>query len=137
MSLTEQEQKNIINRLQGYIIVTNHDDPLLEDMDYDNAITIEELELFYHQALLESLGYCYLIDYPTEEIYENGETITRMNQQFQEAVSLWCSGLIWRKYDIRINDNIDESVTIGYGDSLIISAKQLLNPFKNIQFSTW
>lgn len=138
MVLSDKAIENILNRLQGYVFVEDSDDSSLEDMDYDNAVTRDEIELFYGQALAESLNYCYLVNFPIETVLdENQNETVEMNAIFQEAVYMWCSGLIWRKYDIRANDQVDESNTVGYGDSLIINAKQLLKPFKHMEFAVW
>ena len=138
MSLSTETTNTILNRLQGYILTTDLNDPELTDMDYDNAITQNEIDLFYNQALNESLNYCYLQNFPTETITnEEEEEEVVMDTTFKEAVTLWCSGLIWRKYDIRANDNIDESVSYGDGDSLINSAKEMLQPFMYTKFACW
>lgn len=115
--------------LQGYITTTQRDDSENEitEMEYDNVITEEELELFYNQSLSQCCNYCYLVNFPTEVV--DDEVV--MNRQFETAVILWCAGLIWRKYDIRANDQIEEtgSYVVSYGDQLIIDAKKQLQPF--------
>lgn len=138
MSLSDKAVDNILNRLQGYVLVEDSEDSSLEDLNYDNAVTRKEIDLFYGQALSESLNYCYLVNFPIEKVIdEHGEESVDMNPIFQEAVFMWCSGLIWRKYDIRANDQIEESNALGYGDSLIINAKQLLKPFRHMEFAVW
>ena len=153
-TLSDEDIENILNRLQGYDFILNtDDDETLPDMDYDNAVLVNELQLFFNQALSESLGYCFLQDYPRkkpilyipkghhhgEKGHHHIEKIGdgEMEPHFKEAVLMWTSGLVWRKYNIREHDNIDETNTVGYGDSLIINAKGLLKPFRYKSFSTW
>ena len=62
-----------------------------------------------------------------------------MDNQFQEAVINWCAGLVWRKYDIRANDQVEEtgSYVVSYGDQLIIDAKNILQPFVHKSVGFW
>lgn len=140
MTVDNNIKKNILNLLQGYITSSEKDnDNTLTEMDYNNIITEEELELFYAQALNQSLGYCYLVNFPTEVILVDGVETVVMNRQYQQGVLLWCAGLIWRKYDIRANDQIEEtgSFVISYGDQLIIDAKKQLDPFVYKSVGFW
>ena len=132
MTVSDNIKENILNLLHGYITSTDKDnDDTLTEMDYNNIITDRELELFYAQALSQCLSHCYLVNFPTEAIIVEGEETVVMNRQFQQGVILYCAGLIWRKYDIRANDQIEEtgSFVISYGDQLIIDAKKQLEPF--------
>ena len=140
MTVSEEIKKNILNLLQGYITSTDKDnDDSLTEMDYNNIITDEELELFYSQAVSQSLSHCYLVNFPTEVILVDGVETVVMNRQYQYGVLLWCAGLIWRKYDIRANDQIEEtgSFVISYGDQLIIDAKKQLEPFVYKSVGFW
>ena len=127
-TLSDEDIENILNRLQGYDFILNtDDDETLPDMDYDNAVLVNELQLFFNQALSESLGYCFLQDYPRkkpilyipkghhhgEKGHHHIEKIGdgEMEPHFKEAVLMWTSGLVWRKYNIREHDNIDETNT--------------------------
>lgn len=139
MAISEDLKTSILNLLNGYITDTDKDDDdTLTEMDYNNIITDEELELFYAQALNQSLSYCYLVNFPTEAVIVDGDKTVVMNRQFEQGVLLWCAGLIWRKYDIRANDQIEEtgSFVVSYGDQLIIDAKKQLEPFvfKSVAF---
>lgn len=135
--IDENVQKAILNKLQGYITTTQRDESgnTITEMEYDNVITPEEIEDFYLQALFQSCGYCYLTNFPLETPTEPGI----MNKQFEQGVILWTAGLIWRKYDIRANDQIEEtgSYVISYGDQLIIDAKKQLQPFVYKAVSFW
>lgn len=93
-----------------------------DDMDFNKKVTSEEILHFYNVATDYALSYTHLNDLnniPTSDT----------------ALILWTAGLLWRKYDIRQNDQIDESYPIGYGDSLIIQAKEMLKPFKKYEFN--
>lgn len=141
MTISEEIKKSILNKLQGYITTDERDNPgnELTEIEYDNVLTDEELELFYMQSLSQCCNYCYLVNFPVETIQENGEDVVVMNRQFETAVILWCAGLIWRKYDIRANDQIEEtgSYVVSYGDQLIIDAKKQLQPFIYQLVSFW
>lgn len=132
-------KNNILNLLQGYITISDKDnDNTITEMDYDNILTDEELELFYAQGLKSSLNYCYLVNFPTQTIIENGEPVVVMDSLFQYGVILYTAGMIWRKYDIRANDQIEEGgYSISYGDQLIIDAKKQLEPFIFRAVSFW
>lgn len=124
--IDERIKKSILNKLQGYEMVEDIEEEEYVELKYDNVITDDELEDFYYQALNQCCNYCYFLTYPTEEI--DGQKV--MNKRFETGLILWTAGLIWRKYNIRMNDNIEDSGTVvAYGDQLIIDAKEILNPF--------
>lgn len=132
--------KSILNKLQGYITLSEQESDELTDLDYDNVISIDEVKSFWYSALLQSLNYCYELDYPKEEIIDedDDEIYYVMERSFEEGVILWTSGLIWRKYNIRQTDNIEESgYSISYGDQLIIDAKKQLDPYRRTIFAIW
>lgn len=136
LAIEERVQKSILNKLQGYITTDMRDsEENITEMEYDNVITPEEIEMFYAQSRSQCCSYCYLVNFPVETI--DGNVV--MNRQFEEAVILWAAGLIWRKYDIRANDNVEEvgSYVISYGDQLIIDAKKQLEPFQFKSVSFW
>lgn len=134
--LSEQITKRILNKLQGWVTVSNRDENELNEMEYDNTVTEEELELFYAQALNSACSYCYLETFP---VFTNTNGDVEMDNQFQEAVINWCAGLVWRKYDIRANDQVEEtgSYVVSYGDQLIIDAKNILQPFVHKSVGFW
>lgn len=103
------------------ILLKNQDNEI-SDLDYNKKITKEEILSFYNDATNYALSYTQLKKFPENPIIDT-------------ALYFWAAGLIWRKYDVRVNNNIDESYPIGYGDSLIIQAKEMLKPFKNYKLS--
>ena len=93
-----------------------------DDMDFNKKVTDEEILHFYQVAINYAKSYTQLSDFSNVPISDT-------------ALILWTAGLLWRKYDVRPNDQIDESYSIGYGDSLIIQAKEMLKPYKKYNFN--
>lgn len=97
----------------------------LTDADFNKKISKTEILDFYNTA--ESHAKAYLGFSPSA-------TISTLLSNF---ICMWSAGLIYKKYDIRPNDQIDESYPVGYGDQLIITAKTGLKPYKKYQISIW
>ena len=93
-----------------------------DDMDFNKKVTDEEILHFHQVAINYAKSYTQLTDISNVPISDT-------------ALILWTAGLLWRKYDVRPNDQIDESYSIGYGDSLIIQAKEMLKPYKKYNFN--
>ena len=93
-----------------------------DDMDYNKKVSTEEILNFFDVAENYALSYTQLSDFSNVPISDT-------------ALILWTAGLLWRKYDVRPNEQIDESYPIGYGDSLIIQAKEMLKPYKKYNFN--
>lgn len=117
------EESEIISqtllKLDGWVL----DDTELAATKYNKKISADEIIHFYGTAKDYACAYTQL-----------NETQLMQLMSVDTALILWTAGLLWRKYNIRSNDNIDESVTIGYGDSLIIQAKEMLKPSKSYGF---
>lgn len=121
--------KEVLFKLDNWVIddvcdTSNLDEENVQytDMDYNKKVSSEEILHFYNVASDYALSYTQLTDFTNVPISDT-------------ALILWTAGLLWRKYDIRQNDQIEETVTIGYGDSLIIQAKEMLKPYKNYNFN--
>ena len=120
--------KEVLFKLDNWIVDDTDNNTDLDenispdDMDFNKKVTSEEILHFYDVAMNYALSYTQLSDFDGVPISDT-------------ALILWAAGLLWRKYDIRPNDQIDESVTIGYGDSLIIQAKEMLKPYKKYNFN--
>lgn len=136
---TDEIVPRILNKLHGYVTLTERTSEELTDLEYDNVVTIEEIEEFYLSAISQCVSYCNLETYPTDTIIVEEVEVTVMNPNFQLGVILYTSGLIWRKYDIRSVDQIEENsnYVVSYGDQLIIDAKKQIDPFKYQYFSVW
>lgn len=93
-----------------------------DEMDINKKVTSEEILHFYDVAKNYAQSYTQLTDFTNVPISDT-------------ALILWTAGLLWRKYDVRPNDQIDETYPIGYGDSLIIQAKEMLKPYKKYNFN--
>ena len=108
--------EKVLMHLQGYVLESSIDDDGLTDLDYDKKITEEEIINYYETAT----------DYATSYIQKKlpSESIV------DTAICMWTAGLIWNKYDIRVNNQEDETNTLGFGDKLVIQAKEMLKPFK-------
>ncbi|WP_296874613.1 hypothetical protein [uncultured Methanobrevibacter sp.] len=128
----EQETiiKEVLFKLDNWVVENiDKDGDLIEsssleydDMDFNKKVTNDEILHFYDVATNYALSYTQLTDFNDVPISDT-------------ALILWTAGLLWRKYDVRPNDQIDETYSIGYGDSLIIQAKEMLKPFKKYNFN--
>lgn len=122
--------KEVLLKLDNWIVEdVDNDVDLIEtssveydEFDYNKKISSEEVLHFFDVATNYALSYTQLSDFNNIPISDT-------------ALILWTAGLLWRKYDIRPNDQIDESYPIGYGDSLIIQAKEMLKPYKKYNFN--
>lgn len=126
--------QQILYKLDGWILEDDVETEELTDMEFNKSITSEEVLHFYNVAYNYALSYTKLDSFPTVTKLVDGVEVTEITSQIFTALTLWSAGLIYRKYNIRSNDNIDESVTIGYGDSLIIQAKEMLKTIKGYHF---
>lgn len=117
--------KEVLFKLDGWVVdnIDNSEDlnePFSiepDDIDYNKRVSEEEILHFYQVATNYAKSYTQLDDFTSIPISDT-------------ALILWTAGLLWRKYDIRPNDQVDETYPIGYGDSLIIQAKEMLKPYK-------
>ena len=122
--------KEVLFKLDNWVVENiDKDGDLIEtssleydDMDFNKKVTRDEILHFYDVATNYALSYTQLTDFQNVPISDT-------------ALILWTAGLLWRKYDVRPNDQIDEAYSIGYGDSLIIQAKEMLKPFKKYHFN--
>lgn len=122
--------KEVLFKLDNWVVENvDEDDDLYEnnslecdDMDFNKKVTDEEILHFHQVAINYAKSYTQLTDFTNVPISDT-------------ALILWTAGLLWRKYDVRPNDQIDESYSIGYGDSLIIQAKEMLKPYKKYNFN--
>lgn len=122
--------KEVLFKLDNWVVENTDDTNDLDenvsseydDIDFNKKVSSEEILHFYNVAMNYALSYTQLSDFSNVPISDT-------------ALIMWAAGLLWRKYDIRPNDQIDESISIGYGDSLIIQAKEMLKPYKKYNFN--
>lgn len=126
--------KQVLLLLDGWVLEDNVKTDELTDMDFNKSIKGEDVLNFYNIAYNYALSYTKLNQFPTVVKIVEDEEVEEISTQTFTALTLWTAGLIYRKYDIRSNDQIDESVTVGYGDSLIIQAKEMLKGYKQYNF---
>lgn len=136
----EDITKNILNYLEGWKLKTEDTQDkaevtsFLSESETDNLnvskeITVEELETFWVKTLNYAESYLQVeLDSFDSEIIKN---------VIQTAMESWCAGLIYRKYNIRVIDQVDETQTTGYGDELIIQAKSILKPYQYKKLVIW
>ncbi|WP_283390497.1 hypothetical protein [Methanobrevibacter woesei] len=136
----EDITNNILNYLEGWELKTedtqnkNEVTSFLSESETDNLnvskeITVEELETFWVKTLNYAESYLQVkLDSFDSEIIKN---------VIQTAMESWCAGLIYRKYNIRVIDQVDETQTTGYGDELIIQAKSILKPYQYKKLVIW
>lgn len=114
--------KEVLLKLDNWIVEDIGVNPNnYEDLDFNKKVSEDEILHFYDVATNYAQSYTQLKD-------------TSKIPIIKTALILWTAGLLWKKYDIRPNDQIDETYPIGYGDSLIIQAKEMLKPYKNYNF---
>ncbi|MBQ2652642.1 MAG: hypothetical protein IJF83_03735 [Methanobrevibacter sp.] len=119
--------REVLFKLDNWILsdVDNEDnliDSEYNDLEYNKKVSSEEILDFYKSATDYALSYTQLPNFDNVPVSDT-------------ALIFWTAGLLWRKYDIRPNDQIDESYSVGYGDSLIIQAKEMLKPYKKYNFN--
>jgi len=124
--------EKVLHHLQGYVVESSTDtEDILSDLDYDKKVTSEEVLDTYNFAKSYATSYIGYIGNP------NGVITLAENPTVIDAIIVWTAGLLWKKYDIRVNNQEDESNTLGYGDSLIIQAKEMLKPFRYFDLSVY
>lgn len=108
--------EQVLYQLDGWVVNDNSTSDLFDE-EYNKKINEDEILHFYDVAYNYAISYTQLEDFTGIVISDT-------------ALILWTAGLLWRKYNIRTNNQLDEDVPIGFGDSLIIQAKEMLKPYK-------
>lgn len=112
----------ILNYLDGWILDTDLE---ANRMEYNKKVNRDELKQYYITTLQYARAY---LGYNAED---------KIEEHLLLFIYMWTAGLIYKKYDVRPNDLIDETYPVGYGDQLIITAKSGLTPYKKYQFNAW
>lgn len=113
----------ILFKLDGWVL-DNEENRSLSSTKYNKKVTSEEVLHYYDVALDYALSYTNRDDFSDVTVSDT-------------AVILWSAGLIWNKYNVRSNNQIDETNTLGFGDKLIVQAKEILKPFKSYSFHAY
>jgi len=120
----------VLAHLQGYVLESKVDKDDLTDLDYDKKISSYEILTFYEITSSYALAYLNRTEFPTRlKKVENSE-VEVIDPIVNDAVCMWTAGKIWQKYNVRVNNNEDDTNTLGYGDKLVIQAKEMLKPYK-------
>jgi hypothetical protein len=120
----------VLAHLQGYVLESKVSKDELSDLDYDKKISSYEILTFYEIASSYALSYLNRTEFPTRlKKVENSE-VEAIDPIVDNAVCMWTAGKIWQKYNVRVNNNEDDTNTLGYGDKLVIQAKEMLKPYK-------
>ena len=122
LRINDNDEK-IIQKVLQYL-----DDYILDDdqdtLDYNKKVNRNEILRLYSTVTSEVISYL-----DTDE-HQDTPLIF-------DFTCMWTAGELWRKYNVRVNDQLDESYPVGYGDQLIISAKAALKPFKKYRFTAF
>ena len=122
LRINDNDEK-IIQKVLQYL-----DDYILDDdtetLDYNKKVNEKTILNLYSTVNSE------VISYLNTEEHQNNPLIF-------DFTCMWTAGELWRKYNVRVNDQLDESYPVGYGDQLIISAKAALRPFKKYRFTAF
>lgn len=122
------EIDEILVYLDGFVIFDETPDNQSDypaDPTFNKVLTTDEVNKFFNIALLHTQSYLGLK--PDADI----------NSEILPFIYMWSAGLIYKKYDIRPNDLVDETYPVGYGDQLIITAKAGLKPYKAYTLDVW
>ena len=109
--------KKVLNQLDGWVLEEESSE--LQDTEYNKMVSHQEVLSFYRVA--EDYAHAYTLTSDDVELNETG-------------LVLWTAGLLWNKYNIRTNNQLDETNVLGYGDKLIIQAKEIFKTSKEYNF---
>ena len=112
----------ILTYLDGWILDNTED---VHRLEYNKKVNIEEIKQYFDTAIAYSRAYMGFSETDTIE------------EHLLPFIYMWTAGLLYKKYDIRPNDLIDETYPVGYGDQLIITAKSGLTPYKKYEFNVF
>ena len=125
--MTDNETiEQVLLHLQGYVLESSVNEAELNDLEYDKQVSSDEVLSFYRITTSYVLSYLNRDELPTKIIGELEVT----DPIVLDAVAMWTAGRLWNKYNVRVNNNEDETNTFGYGDKLVIQAKEILKPYK-------
>ena len=118
--------EQVLLHLQGYVLESSVNEAELNDLEYDKQVSSDEVLAFYRITTSYVLSYLNRDELPTKIVGELEVT----DPIVLDAVAMWTAGRLWNKYNVRVNNNEDETNTFGYGDKLVIQAKEILKPYK-------
>lgn len=118
---------SVLVHLQGYVVES--DEPI-SDLEYDKKVSSDEVLTFYRITTSYVKSYINQSELPTVTEIVEDEEIEVTDPIVLDALSMWTAGRLWQKYNVRVNNNEDETNLLGFGDKLVIQAKEILKPYK-------
>lgn len=118
---------SVLLHLQGYVVES--DEPI-SDLEYDKKVSSDEVLSFYRITTSYVKSYINQSELPTVTEIVEDEEIEVTDPIVLDALSMWTAGRLWQKYNVRTNNQEDETNILGYGDKLVIQAKEILKPYK-------
>ena len=118
---------SVLLHLQGYVVES--DEPI-SDLEYDKKVSSDEVLSFYRITTSYVKSYINQSELPTVTEIVEDEEIEVTDPIVLDALSMWTAGRLWQKYNVRTNNQEDETNILGFGDKLVIQAKEILKPYK-------
>ena len=118
---------SVLVHLQGYVVES--DEPI-SDLEYDKKVSSTEVLTFYRITTSYVKSYINQSELPTVTEIVEDEEIKVTDPIVLDALSMWTAGRLWQKYNVRTNNQEDETNILGFGDKLVIQAKEILKPYK-------
>ena len=118
---------SVLVHLQGYVVES--DEPI-SDLEYDKKVSSDEVLTFYRITTSYVKSYINQSELPTITKIVEDEEIEVTDPIVLDALSMWTAGRLWQKYNVRTNNQEDETNILGFGDKLVIQAKEILKPYK-------
>ena len=118
---------SVLLHLQGYVVES--DEPI-SDLEYDKKVSSTEVLTFYRITTSYVKSYINQSELPTVTEIVEDEEIKVTDPIVLDALSMWTAGRLWQKYNVRTNNQEDETNILGFGDKLVIQAKEILKPYK-------
>ena len=118
---------SVLVHLQGYVVES--DEPI-SDLEYDKKVSSTEVLTFYRITTSYVKSYINQSELPTVTEIVEDEEIEVTDPIVLDALSMWTAGRLWQKYNVRTNNQEDETNILGFGDKLVIQAKEILKPYK-------
>lgn len=119
--------EQVLVHLQGYIVESEE---AISDLDYDKKVSSSEVLTFYNITTSYVLSYLNRTELPTVTTIVDDEEVEVTDPIVLTGIAMWTAGKLWQKYNVRVNNNEDDTNILGYGDKLVIQAKELLKPYK-------
>lgn len=115
-----------LSKLDNWVLDTQIIKDNLTDMDYNKSITEKEILDTYEDVTNYAISYLQRQDLTNIPVIDT-------------ALIFWNAGVLWSKYNQNINNQLDETNPnpFGYGDKLVIQAKEMLKPYKSYSFRAY